>query len=78
MDYRTFYAAIAEWIEHNQLKTAELGFGSLAYFQWVYQSAGELGNRFGNTPLVVKQVIFLIEWIEDAYKQQFPEGVKPQ
>ena len=76
MDYRAFYADVALWIEQNQQQSLQLGFGSQAYFDWVFLSAGELGNKYQNTKLVVKQMCMLLDWIEESYKEQKRSGNK--
>lgn len=69
MDYQAFYQDVAEWIILNQKKANLLGFDSEDYFEWVYQSAGEIGNKYNNTELVKKQMLMLLEWIEKKYRE---------
>lgn len=68
MNYTEFYAEIANWIMTVNQQAAALGMHSEAFWVWVTESAGEIGNKYGNTDLVVKQLLMLIDWLEEVYK----------
>lgn len=68
MDYQAFYAEIANWIMQVNQQAATLGMQSDAFWAWVMESAGQIGNKYCNTDLVVKQMLMLIEWLEEVYK----------
>ena len=68
MDYQAFYAEIANWITQVNQQAATLGMQSDAFWAWVMESSGELGNKYGNTDLVIKQMLMLIDWLEEVYK----------
>lgn len=69
MDYQAFYSEIANWIIQVNQQAATLGMQSNAFWDWVMTSSGELGNKYGNTDLVIKQMLMLIEWLEEVYKK---------
>lgn len=46
----------------------DLGMQSDAFWAWVTEYAGQIGNKYGNTDLVVKQLLMLIDWLEEVYK----------
>lgn len=69
MDYQAFYSEIANWIMQVNQQAATLGMQSHAFWDWVMTSSGELGNKYGNTDLVIKQMLMLIEWLEEVYKK---------
>lgn len=68
MDYQSFYAEIANWITQVNQQATTLGMQSEAFWAWVTESAGQIGNKYGNTDLVVKQLLMLIDWLEEVYK----------
>ncbi|HJA91316.1 MAG TPA: hypothetical protein H9948_11065 [Candidatus Jeotgalibaca merdavium] len=68
MDYQAFYADVANWIMTVNQQAATLGMQSEAFWAWVTESAGQIGNKYGNTDLVVKQLLMLIDWLEEVYK----------
>lgn len=69
MDYQAFYSEIANWIMQVNQQATSLGMQSNAFWDWVMTSSGELGNKYGNTDLVIKQMLMLIEWLEEVYKK---------
>lgn len=69
MDYQAFFADVANWIMQVNQQAATLGMHSDAFWNWVVTSSGELGSKYGNTDLVIKQMLMLIDWLEDVYKK---------
>lgn len=69
MDYKEFYSDVADWILQVNQAAATYNMNSDAFWQWVTQSTGALGNKYGNTELVVKQLLMLIDWLEDVHKK---------
>ncbi|UFT98114.1 hypothetical protein KO561_12970 [Radiobacillus kanasensis] len=70
MDYKVFYSEVADWINQSNQKAIKHGLTSNDFWEWVMTSAGELCDRYGNNELVKKQMVMLIEWLEDVYKSQ--------
>ena len=69
MDYKQFFAEVADWILAVNQKASEHGMQSDAFWDWVMHSSGEFGNRYNNNDLVVKQMVMLLEWLEDVYNK---------
>lgn len=69
MDYKAFYAEIADWINQVNQQAAQHGIDSNQFWQWVTKSMGEIGNKYGNAKLVVKQMAMLYEWLEEVYAE---------
>lgn len=67
MDYKAFFADIAEWINQVNQTAVKHGMESDQFWNWVTQSMGEIGNKYGNTKLVVKQMAMLYQWLEEVY-----------
>lgn len=70
MDYKAFYSDVADWIYQVNVMAAKHGLGSDAFWLWVSDTAGQLGTKYQENPLVVKQMIMLIEWLEEVYENQ--------
>lgn len=76
MDYKAFYAEIVDWINQCNQRAATHGIESDLFWKWVTQSMGEIGNKYGNTKLVVKQMSMLFEWLEDIYRESKVRSVE--
>jgi len=67
MDYRKFYAEIADWISQVNQKAVAHGMQSPEFWDWVTSSADAFNKRYNN-PLVYKQMIMLCDWLHDIYE----------
>ncbi|MEK4283235.1 MULTISPECIES: hypothetical protein [unclassified Ureibacillus] len=75
MDYKKFYAEIADWILHVNYMAMQHGMESYLFWNWVSHSIGELANKYQNNQLVIRQLAMLYMWLEDVYlEQQSKEG----
>jgi hypothetical protein len=69
MDYKAFYAEVAEWIMQVNQMAMKYGMDSDAFWNWVTTSMGEIAERYKNNPLVVSQMAMLFEWLDDVYRK---------
>ncbi|UOQ47773.1 hypothetical protein MUN88_17220 [Gracilibacillus caseinilyticus] len=67
MNYQQFYADVAEWINQSNQMAVKHGLQSNEFWIWAVNSAGQLSEKYNNEPLVIKQVMMLINWLEDIY-----------
>ena len=67
MDYNAFFADVAEWINQVNQMAVKHGMESIEFWNWVTSSMGEIGNKYGNSKLVVKQMAMLFDWLEEVY-----------
>lgn len=67
MDYKRFYAEVADWIAQANKQAVQYGIASEAFWQWVTNSSAGICRRYGDNPLVVKQMMMLSDWLEEAY-----------
>lgn len=74
MDYKTFFAEIAEWINQVNQMALQHGMESKEFWDWVSASIGKIGSKYPNNKLVINQMAMLFEWLEDVYA----EGKKQQ
>lgn len=72
MDYKQFYAEIADWIMQSNQMAQKYGIGNQEFWQWVMTSLADISERYGNNSLVLEQVSMLYKWLNDFYV----EGMK--
>ncbi|WP_150284147.1 hypothetical protein [Rummeliibacillus sp. TYF-LIM-RU47] len=67
MNYKAFYAEVADWIlQVNQLAVSH-GMESHEFWSWVSRSIGEMANKYENNQLVTRQLTMLFIWLDDIY-----------
>lgn len=69
MDYKAFFAEVAEWIQQCNSMAIQHGMHSNEFWTWVFRSTGEMSNKYKNNDLVKKQIIMLVNWLEDIYEK---------
>lgn len=69
MNYKAFYAEVAEWINQCNQMAIQNGMGSEAFWGWVTKSTGELCNKYGNAELVIMQMAMLVDWLDGIYEK---------
>lgn len=67
MDYKAFYDEVVAWINQTNQLAVKHGMESSEFWTWVTRSTGELSNKYGNNPLVIKQMVMLHEWLDEIY-----------
>ena len=70
MDYQAFYADVVAWIQQANQEASRHGMVSEDFWKWVADSAAELSRKYGDHRLAVKQMVMLIEWLEEFCEQQ--------
>lgn len=70
MDYKAFFAEVADWIQEANQMAMKHGIESDSFWYWVTGSTADLCNKYENNPLVIKQMICLADWLEDAYEKK--------
>lgn len=69
MDYKAFYAEIADWILRVNEMAMKHTMESEAFWTWVSKSMGEIANKYGNNKLVISQMRMLFAWLDDVYSE---------
>lgn len=67
MDYQKFYSEIVEWIMQVNQKAVQLGMESPEFWSWIMTSIGEFEVRYEKNKLVIKQMVMMVEWLEEIY-----------
>lgn len=70
MDYTAFYKDVVNWIQEANQAAQRHGLGSEAFWMWVADSSAALCVKYQDNPLVIKQMIMLVEWLEEVYEKQ--------
>ena len=68
-DYRKFMNEVVDWIEAQEDAAQRYGFGSVEYFNWVFESSGKLCDKYENYPFALRQIRMVYEHIDEAAKQ---------
>ncbi len=67
--YHKFMNQVADWIEAQEDAAQRYGFGSVEYFNWVFESSGKLCDKYENHPFALRQMRMVYEHIDEAAKQ---------
>jgi ABC-type transporter Mla subunit MlaD len=70
MDYKAFYNDIVEWIQQVNQAASKYGMASEQFWQWVADSCGVIERKYHRNRLVIKQLVMLVEWLEEVYENQ--------
>lgn len=60
-----FETEVPNWMRESNQKMSELGFRSLAYWQWVSNSMAAICEKYENDALVNLQFQIIYEWLEN-------------
>lgn len=69
MDYRAFFWDVYLWIQQANQMATQHGMANPLFWEWVADAAGALNLKYQSHPLVIKQMVMLVEWLEDAYER---------
>jgi hypothetical protein len=75
MDYKALFGDVEKWIQEANLTAARLGMENPEFWQWVADSASALCQKYQEHRLVIKQMMMLVEWLEEVLENQ-RQGVK--
>lgn len=70
MDYKEFFSDVLEWIRQANQAASKYGMHTEQFWIWVADSTAAICRKYNDNQLAIKQMIMLIEWLEDAYKKQ--------
>lgn len=70
MDYKAFFADVADWIGQANQTAIRLNMNSPEFWQWVADSSGELSKKYQDNRIVIKQMVMLVEWLEEVYENR--------
>lgn len=67
MDYKAFYAEVADWIMQANHVATTYGMNSDLFWKWVMDSTAAICEKYQNNKLVKNQMVMLFFWLEDFY-----------
>lgn len=67
MDYKAFFADVLDWIGQVNQAAVRFGMDKPDFWQWVADSCGAICQKYKDNRLVIKQMMMLVEWIEEGY-----------
>jgi KaiC/GvpD/RAD55 family RecA-like ATPase len=70
MDYKAFFAEVADWINQANQTAIKCGIDSDVFWEWVVNSTREICDKYQNNKLVIKQMSMLFEWLDDVYAER--------
>lgn len=68
MNFNKFFDDVKEWMASCNSKATELGFNSLAFWEWVYNTSGQLVAKYNNYNFAARQMQLLVGWLEEQTK----------
>jgi hypothetical protein len=69
VDYKRFYAEVVEWIGQANQMAVRYGIASETFWNWVTSSSADICGRYNDNPLVIKQMMMLTEWLDEALER---------
>lgn len=76
MDYEAFFKDVLAWINQANKLAAQYGMESSDFWSWVTRSTGQIGDKYNNNPLVIKQMVMLHEWLDEIYFNSKKQGAR--
>lgn len=69
IDYIDFFQnEVTAWMMASNMKSQELGFGTVEYWEWANQSIVAICEKYGNDDLVNGQFHLIWEWLDKQAK----------
>lgn len=70
MDYKAFFADVEVWIGQANQAAMRHGMENPDFWRWVADSAGALCRKYQEHRLAIKQMMMLVEWLEEVYESR--------
>ncbi|BBI32353.1 hypothetical protein [Cohnella abietis] len=67
MDYKAFFSDVMLWIGQANQAASRYGMESPDFWKWVADSSGKLCKKYQDNRLAIKQMVMLIEWLEEVH-----------
>jgi hypothetical protein len=66
VDYNAFFGDVLAWIGQTNQAAVQHGLGSEGFWQWVADSTGALCKKYDDNRLAIKQMVMMVEWLEEV------------
>lgn len=70
MDYGAFFADVQTWIGQANQAAAKYGMQNEDFWTWVADSSAAICEKYQENRLAIKQMMMLVEWLEEVYERQ--------
>ncbi|MDK8193757.1 hypothetical protein QP794_27105 [Paenibacillus sp. UMB7766-LJ446] len=74
MDYQGFFWDMFLWTQSVNDAARQFGMQNPDFWKWVADSAGAICAKYDDNRLAVKQMVMMIEWLEEVYEKQRQAG----
>jgi len=74
MDYKSFFWDMFLWTQGVNDAARQFGMQSADFWKWVADSSGAICAKYEDNRLAVKQMMMLVEWLEEVYEKQRAAG----
>ncbi len=74
MDYKAFYEDVVGWINQANQAAVMYGMHDERFWAWVAESSGAISRKYQNNALAIKQMLMLVQWLEDVYENNAQKG----
>lgn len=68
MNFSDFFDDVKQWMSSCNTQATELGFNSLAFWEWVYNTSGQLAVKYNNHVFALRQMQLIVRWLEEQNK----------
>lgn len=69
IDYIDFFQnEVTAWMMASNMKSQEVGFGTIEYWEWANQSIVAICEKYGNDELVNGQFHLIWDWLDKQAK----------
>jgi hypothetical protein len=68
MDYKAFFWDVFMWTQQVNQEVLKLGMDSPEFWAWLADSTSELCRKYQDNRLAIKQMMMLVEWLEEVYE----------
>lgn len=70
LNYGAFFADVQVWIGQANQAAMKHGMDNELFWKWVADSSAAICAKHQEHRLAIKQMIMLVEWLEEVYETQ--------
>lgn len=74
MNYKAFYEDVVDWINQANQAAARYGMHTEQFWAWVADSSAAISKKYQDNQLVIKQMLMLVNWLEEVYENNVQGG----
>lgn len=74
MDYKLFFEDVESWIQKANQAAMKYGMDHETFWMFVSSSAAAICKKYKDHRLVIKQMLMMVEWLEEVWQAQKTGG----